>query len=107
MSNELKDFFKLPLSVNATYAENELRDGYGDFILSMEGNAHELRLIAKAVNDYGSMKDQITQLERDKADLLAVLPNLISGWDYEELANCGGVDADTAARVIKLVENAE
>lgn len=74
--SELKEYFKLPLSVNDTYAENELRDGNGEFILTMRGGAHKLRLIAKAVNDHDELSATLEQVTKERDELLVKVSEL-------------------------------
>ena len=47
--------------------------------------------------------EKIDRLKQENADLIAVLSNAISGWDCEEVAHYCGVDADTASRVVELL----
>ena len=51
---------------------------------------------------------ELEKLRKELEDANAVLFNLVGGWDYEEVAHHGGVDADTAARVLaKLNQQGE
>lgn len=52
--------------------------------------------ICHAVNNHDRMTGEIS-------DLIAVLSNTINGWDCEEVAHHCGVDAETASRVINLL----
>lgn len=69
MSEEMKNEFNLPLSVNDTYAENELIDSNGGFVLSSTFNSHKLRSIARAVNTHDQHVARIAELEHENKDL--------------------------------------
>lgn len=48
--------------------------------------------------------DSQDRLTKENADLISVLSNAVSGWDYEEIAHHCGVDVETAARVIEILK---
>lgn len=52
------------------------------------------------IEEFAANHDRLVE---ENADLIAVLSNAIAGWDYEEVAHHCGVDAETASRVIELL----
>lgn len=51
-----------------------------------------------------SLVEEVERLRGERDELISVLRHAINGWDYEEVAHHCGVDSNTAARVIAMIE---
>ena len=94
------EFFVLPLTVNDTYAENELRDGNGDLVLAMEGNAHELRLIAKSMNGH----DRLTEENQKLHEALECMVLKFAYQDFDTSPLPINEQQEEVAHAMKLLE---
>lgn len=74
MSNELRmsDYFKLPVSDDLIGKMD-----HSQCVKFVSDGVSEFESVAHAINSHDSMKDQITQLEKDKAELVEALQNYV------------------------------